>query len=383
MRIRMADIYLVEIPYKQAYKTSTNMTKKGRHVLLRVELEDGTEGWGETGIISQRYPAEGDSPETIFAVLEHYFCPALIGMCPLVPAVIMEVLDRALRGHQFAKCAIDHALLDLQGKILGTSVSNLLGGSHRNEYDVSRSLPIDKPEKVANRALQLRDEGYKRLTLKGVGNVTEDYAVFHAVRKALGEGFELEIDPNGAYDAPSAVNLLRKLEQLDLYAVEQPTAGNDLRALSEVKSKVSVSVIADESVFTTRDLREIIKLDAADTICLKPFKNGGILASRKLQHAAECSGLRVSTGSMHPFGIGTAALHIFAAGISDLMTAGYGSPSERFADDVVDEASYRFENGTVKINNDRPGLGVLVNKSKVQRYTSKYASVSQRNGAIQ
>ncbi|WP_080426119.1 mandelate racemase/muconate lactonizing enzyme family protein [Burkholderia ubonensis] len=380
MKINKADIFLTEIPYKQPYKTSTNITPKGRHVVLRLELEDGTVGWGETGIISRRYPAQGDTPETIFSVLKHYLCPTLLGLSPMEPEIVMAKLEQVVRGHYFAKCAVDHALLDLQGKLLDISVSSLLGGAHRNQYAVSRSLPLAAPKDVAARALQLRDEGYSRLTLKGGGDIEHDYASFREVRAQLGSSFELELDPNGAYDAPSAVTLLKRLADLGLYAVEQPTPGDDIYALSEVKSKVSVSVIADESVFTAGDLRDVIRLNAADTICLKPFKSGGILASRKLQHAAQCAGLRVSTGSMHPFGIGTAALHHFAAGIPELMTAGYGCPQERFVDDIVDEACYRFSEGIVRLSTDRPGLGIVVNEEKVNRYSADRYTLTNLGG---
>ncbi|NHL65989.1 hypothetical protein EIB72_06265 [Burkholderia ambifaria] len=376
MNIKQADIFLVEIPYKQPYKTSTNITPKGRHIVLRLELENGVVGWGESGIISRRYPQQGDSPETMFSVLQHYLCPAVIGRSALQPEIAMANLDSLIRGHYFAKCAIDHALLDLQGKLLNASVAVLLGGIYREKYSVSRSLPLAEPKEVAKRALQLRDEGYSRLTLKGGGDIKHDYASFREVRAQLGDDFELELDPNGSYDATSAIILLKKLEDLGIFAVEQPTSGEDIHALSEVKAKVSTSVIADESVFTTRDLREVIQHNAADTICLKPFKSGGLLASKKLQHIAEGFGLKVSTGSMHPFGIGTAALHHFAAGIPDLMTAGYGSPEERFADDIIDDACFKFKEGTVTLSTDRPGLGVSVNEDKVRKYSSHHSTVS-------
>jgi len=370
MKIRCAKIFIVEIPYKSHYKTSTNITPVGRHVVVRLECEDGTVGWGETGIISRRYPAQGDSPESIFCILKEYLCPFIIGENPLQPEVIMSKLDILIRGHYFAKCAIDHALLDLQGKILDVSVSILLGGAYHYRYPVSRSLPLASPDEVAHRASILRDQGYTRLTLKGAGNKKQDFLCFQAVRKILGSDFELEIDPNGAYDAPTAIQFLNMLEELGVYAVEQPTPGDDIRALAEVKSKINIPVIADESIFTKKDLRDIVDHDAANVVCLKPFKSGGILASRKLQVVAECFGLGVSIGSMHPFGIGTAALHHFAAGIPNLVTAGYGSPYERFIDDITDETCYDFKDGVVTISTDRAGLGVVVNEKKLKKYSS-------------
>ncbi|WP_305783561.1 mandelate racemase/muconate lactonizing enzyme family protein [Symbioplanes lichenis] len=372
------EIAVVEIPYRVPYRTATNITPKGRHVVLRVETADGTVGWGETGIISSGYPAQGDAPETIAAVLESYLAPMLLGRSAWEPLVTLSAVDGVIRGHLFAKAAVDHALLDLQGKLLGVSLAVQLGGQFHASYGVSRSLPLAEPQQVAARARDLRDEGYARLTLKGSGDVAMDVACFRAVREALGPEFELEIDPNGSYQANDAIRMIRALEDYGLLAVEQPTPGADVWALAQVRAAVQIPVIADESVFSETDLRHVISLGAADVICLKPFKSGGVLASRRLQHAAECSGLQVSTGSMHPFGIGTAALHHFASSIPVLATTGYGSPAERFVDDIVDEACYSFKEGVVTIGTDRPGLGVVVNEDKVRKYSSRRAVVSAR-----
>ena len=380
MLIAKAEVFLTEVPYKSPYQTATNITTKGRHIVLKLTTDTGLAGWGESGIISRGYPAQGDTPETMLAVLEAYLCPAIIGTDPCKFEVLMSALDTLIKGHLFAKCAIDHALLDLAGKILNVPVCNLLGGAHNLSYNVSRSLPFASPKEVTERALQLQGLGYQRLTLKGSGVLKEDYACFKSVRQALGDDFELEVDPNCAYDIPTAIQFIKRIEQHGVFAVEQPTPGHDIAGLAEVKRNVSTTIIADESLFTNRDLKEIIHFNAADAICLKPFKSGGILSSRRLCAAAEVSDLQISTGSMHPFGIGTAALHHFVSTLKNVATTGYGCPTERFADDIINETCYSFSNGKVTLSVDKPGLGVDVNEEKLFSYSTQYKVVeSARN----
>ncbi|KQM54361.1 hypothetical protein ASE80_21965 [Pseudomonas sp. Leaf15] len=371
MLIAKAEIFLTEIPYKNPYQTATNITPKGRHIVLKLTTDTGLVGWGESGIISRRYPAQGDTPETMLAVLESYLCPAIIGKDPCAFEVIMSQLDTLIKGHLFAKCAIDHALLDLAGKVLNIPVCNLLGGAYNLSYTVSRSLPFASTREVTERAVELQALGYNRLTFKGSGVLEDDYACFKAVRHALGDHFELEVDPNCAYDVPTAIQFIKRIEQYGVFAVEQPTPGHDIAGLAEVKRNVATTIIADESLFTPRDLKDIISLNAAHAICLKPFKSGGILASRRLCAAAEVADLQVSTGSMHPFGIGTAALHHFVATLKNVATTGYGCPAERFADDIVDESGYSFCDGRVTLAIDKPGLGVEVNEDKLLTYSSQ------------
>lgn len=366
--------YLVEIPYKIIYETSINSTPAGRHVVVQIHTDNCLRGWGETGIISKNYPEQGDTPEGMMSVIQHYLAPAIIGMDPNAIDVIMTKLDQTIKGHYFAKCAIDHAIYDLAGKAQGLSVATLLGGMHRTDFVCSRSLPLGAPEIVAERAKYLQNLGYKCLTLKGGKDYKTDIAAFAATRKAVGNNFPLEIDPNGGYDRKNAITAILEMEQHDLSAVEQPVKGNDLASMAAIKDRISTKLIADESIFNMNDLTNVISMNAADVICLKPFKSGGLFFSKKLQFVSESFHLEVSTGSMHPFGIGTAALHQFIASMNKVATTGYGAPLERFADDIVDENCFTFEDGVVKLF-DKPGLGLEVNTGKLEKYTKKFVLI--------
>jgi L-alanine-DL-glutamate epimerase-like enolase superfamily enzyme len=126
MQITRISLYLTEIPYRNAYKTATNTTKNGRHILCKIETDSGITGWGETGIISQRYPSQGDSPEAMFAVLQHYLAPAIIGMDPTAIETVIWALERVLKGNYFAKTAIDHAIYDIPARHLVCRLQNSL-----------------------------------------------------------------------------------------------------------------------------------------------------------------------------------------------------------------------------------------------------------------
>ena len=99
MLIAKAEIFLTEIPYKTPYQTATNITPKGRHVILKLTTDTGLVGWGESGIISRGYPAQGDTPETMLAVLEAYLCPTTIGKNPCLFEVIMNDLYSVIKSH--------------------------------------------------------------------------------------------------------------------------------------------------------------------------------------------------------------------------------------------------------------------------------------------
>jgi L-alanine-DL-glutamate epimerase-like enolase superfamily enzyme len=108
-----------------------------------------------------------------------------------------------------AKSALDIACWDIMGKALGKPVSELLGGQGRSVMSCSRSLPVDEPLKMARRAVELRGMGYEMITLKTGFDPAEDLQRVIEVRRAVGDDYTLEIDPNQAYRADQAIPLLR------------------------------------------------------------------------------------------------------------------------------------------------------------------------------
>ncbi len=368
MKITEVKVFAVQIPYINPYQTAMNITPAGRHIVVKIITNAGIDGWGETAIISQKYPLEGATLEGMFVVLKNYLGPAIIGMNPLEIDKIMEKLEETVRANYFAKSAIDHAIYDIAGKALKLPVYTLLGGCYRTQFGVSRSLPIDEPEKVAETARRLKDNGYVLLTVKIGIDWKKEVKAVEAVRKAVGDDFPVEVDANSGYDKCTAMKALQDMEAFNIEAAEQPIAGWDLDGMSELTAALKVPIVADESVFTVKDAINVVKKRAADVVCLKPIKSGGLYFSKKIQHIAEAGDLLVSTGSMHPFGIGTAAIHHFVASMKSVNAVGYGSPNERFVDDIVKDASYKFENGVVTLD-DAPGLGIVVDEDKLKKYT--------------
>lgn len=85
---------------------------------------------------------------------------------------------------------------------------------------------------------------------------------------------------------------------------------------------------------------------------------------------SEAFHIPVSAGSMHPFGIGTSALHQFISTIKSITATGYGSPAKRF----VDDNCFIFKNGEVRLV-EKPGLGITVNEAKLEKYTTRNKEV--------
>jgi muconate cycloisomerase len=365
------EIWPIRIPYRNPYSTALGRATHAEGIIIRLRTDQDLSGIGEASFL---FPdRSGETIDTSVRVLHRSFGPRLIGKDPLDLGRILEDLDAAI-GDQFSlpysRTAIDLALHDLIGKALGVPLVRLLGGALRDRLTVGRSLAIKPLDEIVAHAQGLAAKGYKMLTLKGSRDAPADIQRFLAVRRALGDDFPLEIDPNQAYSVKAAIHVARVLEGAGLANLEQPCAWWNLAGMARVTRASSVPVTADESVMSPADVMTVARMQAADMVTIKLARVGGIVQARRMVAVAEAAGLACNMGSKHTFGVGTAAIVHFAAAHGAITEPlGYGSPLERFVDDVI-VGEIPFANGIVRIP-DGPGLGVVLDDAKLRKYSDQ------------
>ena len=374
MKITSVQCHMVTIPYRSPYRMAPGETRHKKQIIVLIDTDEGITGIGETGVtLIER---GGETQEAIYITIKKYFAPMLIGMDPFDIGVIIDKLEgfnQGRTGFLCAKAGIDTAVYDIMGKAVKMPVAKLLGGIHRTRFRVSRSLGVKKPEEMAADAIRLKSMGYAMLTIKVGFDVREDINRVAAVRDAVGPDYPLEVDVNGAYNVEVAIPTLRKMERYGIEAIEQPVPWWDIQGLKEVRMALDTPITADESAWTPHDVVNIARAGAADTICLKPVKNGGLFLSRRMAEIAEAAGMGVLMGSKHPLSPGTSAIVHFAAAVPCVHAVlGYGSPLERLADDICDPPFEMNKDGTVSLPTG-PGLGVKLSEEKLRKYTDSAA----------
>jgi len=373
--IEYIEIWHLRIPYKSTMRSSRGASTAGEKVVLSLNTTMGTRGLGEVSII---FPGRsGETAGTAFVALRDLFGPILLGRNPADISAIAEDLSAAC-SEQYAflgtLCAIDLALHDLIARSAGMSVATFLGGSRRGVIKLSRSLSILPTPQLVESAQRYVEGGYPLLTLKGSQDWRSDIAAFLAVRDAVGGSVGLEIDPNQAWTPKATLEVDRALEGAGLSCIEQPCPWWDFEGMRHVTANASCAIAADESVLSPIDAMRVVKERAADIITLKLAKSGGLRHSRTIMDIARAGGLECNMGSKHTLGIGTAALLQFAAAFPESgETVGYGSPMERFVDDIIDE-DIRIERGGAIVP-EGPGFGVRLDPDRMARYTVESAEL--------
>jgi L-alanine-DL-glutamate epimerase-like enolase superfamily enzyme len=296
----------------------------------------GVRGHGEAAPI-ERYDESHDSA---LAYIEEH--AGLIGDDPFA---LEEIMTRLPRKEYAARAAIDAALHDLQGKLVGRPVYQLLG-LPRLGPPTSWTIWIGDPEDMARRTEKVAGR-FKRLKLKlgaGDGRDVERVQAVHAVAG----GTPLQVDVNEAWSLDEALVALPILADLGVEYCEQPLPAGDPGG-PQLKAASPIPIYVDEDCHTLADVAACA--ERAHGINVKLAKSGGIREAIRMVHAARALELGCMLGCMVESGLGIAAgAHI--ASLFDhvdldgnLLIAHDPWPGVEFADGV-------------QLPAELPGLGV-------------------------
>ena len=252
--------------------------------VLRIASDDGHEAFG----YASATPHMGSTAGTLKAELD-LFRPRVVGRDPRCIEAILIDLDKALRGAQQAKAAVDCALHELVARSLGVPLHVLFGGAVRDAVPILRILAIKTPAEMATQAQKLVDKGYRYLKIKVHGDVEEDVARVAAIRRQVGADVRLTIDANQSYTTKDAITALNRMAEHRIDLCEQPVDADDIEGLALVTRSVPVTVEADEAAGSLRAVYELVSRRAVDAVSLKIPKLGGLrntLAAARLCEAA-------------------------------------------------------------------------------------------------
>jgi muconate cycloisomerase len=382
VKITDIKVHQVQLPARRQHNWATKMsTPIGHHAIIEVLTDEGLIGWGESpagatwGGSHMRY--YGESPETVAVVIRDYLLPAVLGLNPVDISVIHARMDLAIKGHPYAKAAVDIAVYDLAGKAFGVPISTLLGGSHRDSIEVAHSLGIMDLDRCYAEAEEAVAEGALTIKCKTGLDPERDVTLVRELRRRLGNTIKIRVDGNESYSSVGeAVSVTKRQEEFDILLCEQPVVG--ALGLARVAERIESPVMADESAWTVQDILELDKLNAAQCISLYVTKPGGLYRARQVADIAEQVGMYCDIGGSIETGIGNAAnLHLGSATkIARLpsvcpVSQPEGSNGPKIAgvyylDDLISEP-FRFESGRV-FTPTGAGLGIEVDRQKLKRY---------------
>lgn len=378
MKIAAVRTHLLEHKLDIAFESASMRFDRRAHVLVEIECDDGSIGWGEC-----LGPARPNA-----AVVQAY-AGWLIGSDPLATERIWATLYNALRDQGqrgltvTALSGIDMALWDIKGKALGQPVSVLLGGRWRESVRAYatgcfKHDGVDRVEDNAREMAQRRAEGFHACKIKIGFDVAEDLAVIRAVRAAIGPEMRLMIDANHGYGATEAIRLGRAAADYDIDWFEEPVTPESLASYREVRAGQPIPVAGGETWHTRWGHGAALEARAVDILQPDIAGCGGLSEAMKIATLASMQGVRVVP---HVWGTGVhiaAALQFMAAMVPDPVRTNPVEPILEFDRthnpfrQAVLKTPLEAQAGRMAIPSG-PGLGIEIDRDALTDFKMKDA----------
>jgi D-galactarolactone cycloisomerase len=374
--LKIKDIVFVslhaQLPEGMAYGMSKSLATARQTTLVRLTLENGTEGYGEAwGLpaVNQAY----------LPLIRGY----LLGINTLdVEQSFFRILARhyhfGVQGPLMACLSgIDMAAKDAAGKLLGVPVHRLLGGKRweRVEVYASGGYITDRPEDDFEPQIKVMAEaGHSAVKIKiGLSPRSDQRRVAQA-RKILGDEVDLMVDINSNYTLDLARESIARIAEYQVGWVEEPLSPQDFAGYEKLQRWSPIPIATGEALYTAYDFKRLVDRRAADVLQPDLSLCGGFWQGRAIALMTTLEHLRLSP---HVWGSGiglAAAIHYVAA-----------LPSYPHADNVPKPPLVEYDIGAnplregllrepiapvdgVILVSDAPGLGIEINWDMVERY---------------
>jgi len=365
-------------PVSVAYPEPNDDSNTRYLTLCRIEADDGTVGWGES--ITQ-FPESTAATERLIEGL----APLVVGRDP------RDNLDiwRRIKAHTwwysyqggiacFALSAIDIALWDLKGKLLGLPLVQMLGGAHRDRLPVIASTHAFLPsieQEAARHGAYVREQGYQGVKVgfgkRGAARLgyeaERDITFVRLLREAVGPRADIMIDRGQSllWDVGHAIRLVNAFEEYNLRWIEEPLEPQDVEGFRKLRPHTKTLIATGEREWNSEGYRRLIATGIVDVVGCDPGRAEGITGFQKLIHLVEGATVWYNAHAWSSAIITAASLALSA--ISDRCLVFEMKPLENPMQDELVTTPFKQREGWIDVPMS-PGLGIEVRDEVVEKY---------------
>ena len=352
MKIARISAYRVDLPlHEGSYKWSGGKSVQVfDSTVVRVETDEGIVGWGEVCPLGPAYlPAYAAGVRCGLAQI----APRILGADATALDLLNRTLDRILKGHPYAKSALDMACWDVLGKATGQPVCTLLGGRDGEDVVLYRAISQDSPDAMAESVAGYRSQGYRRFQLKVGGDPDTDVRRIRAVAEVLEPGDKLVADANTGWPMHEAARVVHAVRHVDVY-VEQPCASYE--ECLAIRRRTHHPFVLDESIDGLAPLLRAHADRACDVVNIKISKFGGLTRARQARDLCASVGMAMTIEDSWGGDVITAAIAHLAHSTPEELRFTATDFNSYVTESFADGAPQRCEGRMVA--SAAPGLGV-------------------------
>ena len=388
MRIVELVAFHVRIPLKKQIRHASHARSENDTLLFRCRLDDGAVGWGEglprPYVTGETIASAWDQVRATdwrrqlsepFADLRAAIsCLEHVELAPPPDGVPEPFRDRDCFGNS-VRCSVELAVLDAAARSCGAPLSAVTGlvpetAGIRTAADsvrYSAVLTAESRFKQWLSAWKYRLYGFRQVKVKVGVEGTDDVALLRRVRKILGPHVDLRLDANEAWSCDSLERRLDALREFHVSSLEQPVPHAEVDRLAEVRGRIDVPIMLDESLCGMTDGQRAIERGLCDLFNLRLSKCGGFVRTLKLAALAHRAGLGYQLGcQVGETGLLSAAGRHFATSVGDIRFL-EGSYDRHLVRERLTQEDITFGFGGQAPRLTGPGLGVTIDDRAVRR----------------
>jgi L-alanine-DL-glutamate epimerase-like enolase superfamily enzyme len=361
VRITGVEAIPFAVPYRRPASFASGTVSRADNVLVRVHTDAGLVGQAEAQPRPYTY---GETQASIVETVSVRLADAVTGIDPLRVERWSERCGR-IAGNDVARGAVDLALWDLIGQILGCPCHTLLGGC-ADDVAAAHMVSYGSPGEMAEEAVSMHERYGVRTFKVKVGRAPElDVACTRAIRDALPSA-DLYVDANRGWSYDDALRAGDVLIELGVRAIEEPISVEDRAGRLRLAQRWKVPLAGDESCISLAHVDRALEEGAVRVVSIKTARTG-FTESRRILDLCLARNVGVVVGSQYEGAIGATATIAFAAAFA--ATAGQAAEITNFvdlADDLV-VAPPEVRDGRAPVSS-APGLGLELDEERLQRY---------------
>ena len=309
MKISKISVFQKDLPYAGGGLAVGDLSEERMRTfdtfdstVVVVETNAGLSGCGES------CPWGPTDPSTMRAI--PILASALLGQDPRELYNIELKMDAVIEGHTYAKSALDIACWDILGKSKDVPVFELLGGKLIDGAPLYRCVMEQDHDKVLAEIEHYRAAGYKYLKLRVGIHPEEDIELIRFAAEIAEPEEIIYADANCRWTLSEAMSVARAIDDLDVM-IEQPCLTYE--DCMHVRTNTNLLMKLDELVTDQFIAERVIQDQAADVVCVKMARIGGLTKARRIRDIFVDQGVKVVTECMMGGEIISAAVSHFAA----------------------------------------------------------------------
>lgn len=402
MKFVKATLFALQIPFVEAFAHSVRDRTYSDAIVVRVEAADGTVGYGEA--IARPY-VTGETVDSCLHYMVEVLWPIVRQTDFLAPpaegahgidwlhqtaaglsanATAIATAHQSREQHSTATLAPpsptpviawhaaqtgwELAIVDALLKSQGRSLAHILP-PNRSTVTYSGVIGAGSIRQAVAMAKRFRQFGMTELKVKVTGRDDRDRLA--AIREVVGRGASLRIDGNGAYTVESAIATCQDLAEFNLDSAEQLVPRCDPVALAQVQAATPITQMADESLITLEDARQLIATQACGAFNLRLAKCGGLAQTIAIAQLAAAAGIDVQVGcQVGETAILSAAGRHLAAWLPTVKAV-EGSYGKLLLSQDVGRSPVQFGHRGQAPLLTKPGLGVTVQDEILANYAQR------------